>query len=79
MKAMLDQLGSASVPFEVFIDESGLLRRLTMTMSMTVENESLEMSMQMDYFDFGVEVEVEPPPAAAVYDVTDLATLPTQP
>jgi hypothetical protein len=79
MKAMLDQLGSASVPFEVFIDESGLLRRLTMTMSMTVENESLEMSMQMDYFDFGVAVEVEPPPAAAVYDVTDLATLPTQP
>ena len=70
MQAMLDQVGSTKVPFEVFIDEQGLLRRLTMTMSMTIENERLEMSMEMDYFDFGVRVEVPAPPAASVYDAT---------
>ena len=36
MKEMLEQLGSATVPFEVFVDDDGLLRRMTMTMSMTV-------------------------------------------
>lgn len=71
VESMLDKTGSATFPFEVFIDDEGLLRRLTMTMSMTVENEQLDMSMQMDYFDFGVDVEVKAPPAAAVQDVTD--------
>jgi hypothetical protein len=70
LTAMLDQVGSSSVPFEVFIDGQGLLRRLTMTMSMTIENERLEMSMEMDYFDFGVQIDVQAPPAASVYDVT---------
>ena len=71
MKQMLEQLGSATVPFEVFIDDDGLLRRMTMTMSMTVEGQSIEMSMTMDYFDFGVRVEVDAPAAATVYDATN--------
>jgi hypothetical protein len=71
MKEMLEQLGSATVPFEVFIDDDGLLRRMTMTMSMTVEGQSIEMSMTMDYFDFGVRVEVDAPAAATVYDATN--------
>jgi hypothetical protein len=71
MKEMLEQLGSATVPFEVFIDDDGLLRRMTMTMTMTVEGQSIEMSMTMDYFDFGVRVEVDAPAAATVYDATN--------
>ena len=72
MEALLEQMGSASLPFEVFVDEDGLLRRLTMYMSMTVQNERMSMRMSMDYFDFGVKVDVKAPPAA---DVTDLSSL----
>lgn len=71
MKWMLDQLGSDSVPFEVFVDDDGLLRRMTMDMSMALEGEQITMALRMDYFDFGVEVDVQAPPARDVYDATD--------
>jgi hypothetical protein len=69
MNWMLDQLGSKSVPFEVFVDADGLLRRMKMTMEF--EDERLAMAMQTDYFDFGVDVDVQAPPAESVLDVTD--------
>lgn len=71
MEWMLDQLGSKSVPFEVFVDGAGLLRRMKMDMKMTIEDKQLGMAMQLDYFDFGVDVDVQAPPAATVFDVTD--------
>lgn len=71
MKGMLDQLGSATVPFEVFIDAQGLLRRMSMDMSLSIQGEQLQMDMQMDYYDFGVSVEVQAPPASSVLDLTD--------
>lgn len=72
MKWMLDQLGANGVPFEVFVDGDGLLRRMTMHMNMTVEGEEMSMKMLIDYFDFGVDVDVEAPPAGDVSDVTGL-------
>ncbi len=72
MKRMLDELGSDSVPFEVFVDKDGLLRRMTMDMKLTVEGDQVSMSMRTDYFDFGVDVDVEAPPARDVTDATDL-------
>jgi hypothetical protein len=72
MKWMLDQLGPNGVPFEVFVDDDGLLRRMTMHMNMTVEGEQMSMKMSMDYFDFGVDVNVQAPPASDVYDATGL-------
>lgn len=71
MNWMLDQFGSKTVPFEVFVDGDGLLRRMKMDMTMTIEGERLAMAMQMDYFDFGVEVDVQAPPASSVFDATD--------
>lgn len=71
IEGMLDQFGSAGVPFEVFIDAQGLLRRLSLDMSMTIEGEQLRMEMQMDYYDFGVAVDVQAPPANRVFDVSD--------
>ena len=71
MNWMLDQMGSKSIPFEVFVDGDGLVRRLKLDMTMQVEGERLALAMQMDYFDFGVEVEVRAPPARSVLDVTD--------
>jgi hypothetical protein len=72
MKQMLDQLGSSSLPFEVFVDRDGLLRRMTMFMSMTAEGQRMSMRMSMDYFDFGVAVNVKAPPADDVSDVSGL-------
>jgi hypothetical protein len=74
IETMLEQLGTPTMPFEVFIGDDGLLRRLTLTMSMQVQGQRLELSTQMDYFDFGVPVVVTAPPAATVHDVTRLAT-----
>lgn len=71
MNLMLDQLGSKSIPFEVFVGGDSLLRRMTMDMTMDVEGERLAMAIQMDYFDFGVEVDVQEPPARDVFDATD--------
>jgi hypothetical protein len=70
MTQMLDQLGSEGLPFEVFVDADGLLRRMTMDMSMTMLGERLSMALQMDFFDFGVDVDVQAPPAASVFDAT---------
>jgi hypothetical protein len=72
MKWMLDQLGANGVPFEVFVDGDGLLRRMTMHMNMTVEGEEMSMKMLIDYFDFGVDVNVQAPPARDVYDASGL-------
>ena len=72
MNLMVEQLGSDSVPFEVFVDDDGMLRRMTMDLEMAVEGEQMSMSMRMDYFDFGVDVDVQAPPARDVADATDL-------
>ena len=70
MKWMLDQFGAGGVPFEVYVDDDGLLRRLTMDMSMTIEGRPVTMAMRMDYFDFGLDVDVQAPPASDVFDAT---------
>lgn len=72
MQALLEQLGAASVPFEVFVDGDGLLRRMTMQMSTKILGQRMSMRMSMDYFDFGVKVDVQAPPAADVTDVSSL-------
>jgi len=72
MQKMLDQLGSKGVPFQVFVDGDGLLRRMTMDMNMTIEGQTMTMAMRMDYFDFGTAVNVQAPPAGDVFDATGL-------
>ena len=72
MRRMLGQLGAKGVPFEVFVDDDGLLRRLTMDMSMKAMGRPLSTKVSMDYFDFGVDVDVQAPPAREVTDATRL-------
>ena len=72
MQRMLGQLGAKGVPFEVFVDGDGLLRRLTMDMSMKAMGQPLSTKVSMDYFDFGVDVDVQAPPARDVTDATRL-------
>jgi hypothetical protein len=70
MQRMLGQLGAKGMPFEVFVDDDGLLRRLTMDMSMQVMGQPMSTKVSMDYFDFGVDVDVQAPPARDVTDAT---------
>jgi hypothetical protein len=70
METLLDQVGADSVPFEVFVDGDGLLRRMKTDMSMTSAGRRLALTMQMDYFDFGVDVDVNAPPPGTVLDLT---------
>jgi hypothetical protein len=70
MQMMLDQVGSKTLPFEVFVDGDGLLRRMKMVMNMRVAGDQVVMKMQTDYSDFGVAVDVQAPPASSVLDVT---------
>ena len=72
MQRMLGQLGTNGVPFEVFVDADGLLRRLTMDVSMKAMGQPLSTKVSMDYFDFGVDVDVQAPPARDVTDATRL-------
>ena len=70
LEQLLAETGSEKLPFQVFVDEDGLLRRLTQTLRTEVSGESLATTMRIDYYDFGVDVDVEPPPASQVYDLT---------
>ena len=72
MQRMLGRPGSKGVPFEVFVDDDGLLRRLTLDMSMEAMGQPLSTKLSMDYFNFGVDVDVQAPPARDVTDATRL-------
>ncbi|HWH29755.1 MAG TPA: LppX_LprAFG lipoprotein [Mycobacteriales bacterium] len=60
------------VPFEVWIDDQGRVRRYTTTVDIPASDatggEPVSSSMTMELFDFGVEVDVQAPPADEVQD-----------
>lgn len=61
MREQLETLGDMdSIPAEVWIDEDGLPRRMTMSMDLGDEG---SMDISLDMFDYGIEVDVEPPKA----------------
>jgi hypothetical protein len=57
-------LGS-EMPVDVWIDDDGLLRRMSMDMSVAGQTAHL----QMEIWDYGVDVNVEAPPADQVGDM----------
>lgn len=60
MRAQLETLGNFdSFPAEVWIDEDGLPRRMTVAMDFGDGAGSMEVSIDM--FDYGIEVDVRPP------------------
>jgi hypothetical protein len=76
--AMFDQLfeqaGLGEMPFDVWLDEEGLVRKVQASFSMAPPGEdgSLEASMGFELYDYGVAVDVTPPPAAEVVDASEL-------
>jgi len=67
-------LGGSTVPMDVWVDDDGMVRRLSYELHMTLPDSQLttDATMVLDYFDFGAPVTVKAPPASQVTDVTDL-------
>jgi hypothetical protein len=66
-------LGRHTMPVDVWIDRSGLVRREQLSLAVPVPGQAgLSMKMRMDLFDFGVPVHVVEPPAGDVTDVTGM-------
>lgn len=72
VEASLAQLGSTSMPVDLWVDAEGRLRRLetAATVPAGAKGAATSLSMSMELFDFGVAVDAEPPPAAEVVDIS---------
>lgn len=74
VEQMVAQSGLGSFPVDMWVDESGLVRKLTMSFSATQPGttESAEASVTFELYDFGTNVEIALPPAAHVVDASAL-------
>ena len=71
---VLELVGETRMPFEVWIDDDGLARRMKYEQPLPAGQGSQDASMglTMEMYDFGTEVDVEPPPANEVVDLQEL-------
>jgi hypothetical protein len=71
---IVEQSGIGDIPVNVWVDESGLVRKLEVAFSATQPGttESASVSMTFELYDYGKEIEIEVPAAS---DVVDAATL----
>ncbi|MFN2526076.1 MAG: hypothetical protein ABR505_07410 [Actinomycetota bacterium] len=75
-KVITDQLGTDSIPMDVWIDDAGLLRQMYYSLDMGgVEGmpEDASMTITMQMYDFGSKVRIRVPPAYQVADIAQLA------
>jgi len=71
---IVEQSGIGDVPVDVWVDEFGLVRKLTMAFSATQPGttESATVSMSFELYDYGKDVEIDVPPASDVVDASAL-------
>lgn len=77
-KVVVDQLGTDTIPMEVWIDDAGLLRQIYYSMEMGGAEgmpDDAAISIMMQMYDFGSKVRIQLPPAFQVADIADLAGL----
>jgi len=69
---VVEQSGLGKIPVDVWVDELGLVRKLTMAFSAMQPGttEHATMSMSFELYDYGKDVEIELPPAAEVVDAS---------
>jgi hypothetical protein len=76
LQKALKQLRSfmgTKLPAEAWVDDSGLLRKLTMNFTLTrTPDGPVSMSFSEELYDFGARVSVKTPPASQVTDATKL-------
>ena len=66
--------GVTELPFEVWVDEEGLARRMKYEQPLPSGSggQKSTMALTMEMYDFGVQVDVEPPPSDQVIDMQKL-------
>lgn len=71
---LVKQSGLRELPMDVWIDELGLVRKLTMSYTATQPgmSGSASMSMTFELFDYGTDVAIELPPASETVDASSL-------
>jgi hypothetical protein len=78
LQKVLAEIGTSTVPVDVWIDRHDLVRRIEMTMGVGSNGQGAQMSFRAEYFNFGATTSVEAPSGGEVFDVTQqsLAHLP---
>jgi hypothetical protein len=71
---LLQQAGLTEMPFDVWLDDDGYVRKLETSFSASPEGVggAVEASMVLELYDYGADVGIVPPPAADVADVSAL-------
>ncbi len=67
------QTGLQSIPFDVWIDDHHLVRRMTMTFSVDAGGQRAQTQMTIDLSGFGPTPSITAPPDSEVYDGTQAA------
>lgn len=65
-------MGLHTIPMEVWIDKSGLVRRLGMSFPECASGTKFQFGMNVDLYDFGPQSTPRLPAASEVYDLTPL-------
>jgi hypothetical protein len=72
IKILESALGSHTLPIDVWIDEHGLVRQLSVTFGECVSKSRFQFAMTLDLFDFGAQATPTIPADSTVYDLTPL-------
>jgi hypothetical protein len=66
------QLGTTTVPFDVYIDSAHLIRRLTLNYSYTVQGSTVPLMLAIDFLSYGPQAAPTVPAASDTFDLTNL-------
>lgn len=75
-ESLVDQIAAQSglgpIPVDVWVDETGLVRKLSMSFSATEPgtSQSSEVSLSFELWDYGEPIDIDLPPAAQVADAS---------
>ena len=70
---LVEQIGTSTVPVDVWIGKDALVRRLKQTLSLAVPGGRTAIEQRFEFYDFGTDVDIALPAAGEVTDVTELA------
>jgi hypothetical protein len=68
VRKAMQQLGMSSIPVDVWVDGSGLLRQESLSLTLGQGLQNAAMKLTFDMHDFGAPVNVDVPPADQVFD-----------
>ncbi len=69
VKQYLDQAGTTSVPFDLYVDDEGRLRKMVQHYKLKASGKTTAMELTVEMYDYGVKVDVKEPAASTVIDM----------